>query len=131
MLTKFGGIMSKFTTPLIGEWNDEMTKFTLRESFVYYVGSLNSNDKIEIPVGYVTDFASVPEKLHWLLHPVGPYGKAAVLHDYLYDKGLRTKKVADLIFLEAMGVLKVPKYIRYTMYYAVKYFGKGNYDKNV
>lgn len=121
--------MSKFTTPLIGEWNDEMTIFTLHDPFVYYVGKLNSDDKIEVPAGFQTDFASIPKNIHWLLHPVGPYGKAAVLHDYLYDKGLRTKAEADLIFLEAMGVLKVPKYIRYAMYYAVKYFGKGNFGK--
>ena len=122
--------MSKFTTPLVGSWNDEMTIFTIAEPFVYYVGNLNSNDKIEVEVGFKTDFASIPTLFHFILHPVGPYGKAAVLHDYLYSKGIRTKKEADLIFLEAMGVLKVPKHIRYIMYYAVKHFGRGNYENS-
>lgn len=121
--------MSQFTTPLVGEWNDEMTNFILREPFVYYVGKLNSDDKIEVPAGFPTDFASVPKKLHWLLPPTGRYGKAAVLHDYLYEYGIGTKEKADYVFYEAMGVLKVPNFIRNIMYYAVKKFGVGNFKK--
>lgn len=121
--------MSRFTTPLVGSWDDDMTTFTLRESFVYYVGELNSDEKIEVPAGFETDFASVPRYFQWLLPSVGRYGKAAVLHDYLYYTGIGTKAKADYIFYEAMGVLKVPKYIRNIMYYAVRKFGQGNFKK--
>lgn len=37
-----------------------------------------------VPKGFVTDFASVPEILQGLIPPTGRYGKAAVIHDYLY-----------------------------------------------
>lgn len=121
--------MSKFTTPLVGSWNDDMTLFTLSESFVYYVGCLNSNEVIKVPIGFVTDFASIPKCFQWLFPQIGKYGKAAVLHDYLYDKGIGTKERADYIFYEAMGVLKVPNYIRNIMYCVVKRFGVGNFKK--
>ena len=121
--------MSKFTTPLVGSWNDDMTFFTLTEDFIYYVGSLNSNEYIDVPVGFTTDFASIPKCFQWFLPQVGKYGKAAVLHDYLYSEGIGTKERADYIFYEAMGVLKVSKYIRMIMYLVVKKYGVGNFKK--
>ncbi|EOV0254218.1 DUF1353 domain-containing protein, partial [Salmonella enterica] len=42
----------------------------------------------------------------------------------------RTKKEADLIFLDGMTVLGVPKWKRTVMYLAVRVFGRGNYEKN-
>lgn len=37
--------------------------------------------------GFVTDFASIPKPLHNVLPPTGPYGPAAVLHDFMYRTG--------------------------------------------
>lgn len=121
--------MSKFTTPLVGYWNDDMTLFTLTEEFVYYVGSLNSDDRIDVPIGFVTDFASIPKYFQWLYPQIGRYGKPAVLHDYLYSNGIGTKERADYIFYEAMGVLKVPNCTRNIMYFVVRKFGVGNFKK--
>ncbi|WP_348919765.1 DUF1353 domain-containing protein, partial [Escherichia coli] len=59
--------------------------------------------------------------------PQGPQGEAAIIHDWLYDNALRTKKEADRIFLDAMKVLKVPAWRRSLMYFAVRLFGKGKY----
>ncbi|EFQ2560931.1 DUF1353 domain-containing protein, partial [Salmonella enterica] len=42
---------------------------------------------------------------------------------------LRTKKEADLIFLDGMTVLGVPKWKRTVMYWAVRLFGRGMYGK--
>lgn len=36
-----------------------------------------------VPVGFITDFASVPRFLHWKVLPYGAYTRAAVLHDWL------------------------------------------------
>lgn len=36
-----------------------------------------------VPTGFVTDFATVPRFLHWLVLPYGAYTRAAVLHDWL------------------------------------------------
>ncbi|EMW4560706.1 DUF1353 domain-containing protein, partial [Salmonella enterica] len=50
----------------------------------------------------------------------GKYAKAAIIHDYLYDNALRTKKEANLIFLDGMTVPGVPKWKRIEMYLAVR-----------
>lgn len=43
--------------------------------------------------------------------------KDGIIHDYLYDNALRTKKEADLIFLDGMTVPGVPKWKRTIMYW--------------
>lgn len=40
---------------------------------------------IHVPKGVLTDFASVPQFLQWLVPSTGTYTLAAVLHDYLCD----------------------------------------------
>ncbi|EDF4587438.1 DUF1353 domain-containing protein, partial [Salmonella enterica] len=72
-------------------------------------------------------------RIFWtLLPPDGKYAKAAIIHDWMYDNALRTKKEADLIFLDGMTVLGVPKWKRIIMYYAVRLFGRGSYsERNV
>lgn len=40
-------------------------------------------DTFTVPSGFVTDFATVPRFLHWLVSPYGAYTRAAVLHDWL------------------------------------------------
>jgi len=40
-------------------------------------------DRFTVPVGFVTDFATVPRFMHWKVSPYGPYTRAAVLHDWL------------------------------------------------
>lgn len=83
---------------------------------------------ITVPAGFVTDFASVPKVLWNLLPPTGPYGKAAVIHDYLYRSyGFSSKIVADAIFLEAMKALGVGRCKRNVMYLAVHLFGGHSY----
>ncbi|EDY2733297.1 DUF1353 domain-containing protein [Salmonella enterica] len=53
----------------------------------------------------------------------------AIIHDYMYDNALRTNKEADLIFLDGMTVLSVPKWKRTVMYWTVRIFGRGSYIK--
>jgi len=117
--------MSSFTTPLRGEYNDVMTLFTLTEPFEFYdvAGKTYS-----VPVGFTTDFASIPKWLRWLIPPTGLYGKAAVLHDWLYRTGIVSRRRADFIFLRAMRVLGVPKWKRRAMYRAVRAFGQKYYQ---
>ncbi|EBE6564298.1 DUF1353 domain-containing protein, partial [Salmonella enterica] len=74
----------------------------------------------------------VPRIFWTILPPDGKYAKAAIIHDWMYDNALRTKKEADLIFLDGMTVLGVPKWKRIIMYYAVRLFGRGSYsERNV
>lgn len=117
--------MSSFTTPAIvkikGSYN-----FELVQDFEYYITDKNG-EKIVVPKGFITDFASVPRIFWNVIPPIGKYSKAAIVHDYMYDFALKTKKEADLIFYEAMEVLGVPKWKRLIMYWAVRVFGRGEY----
>ena len=79
---------------------------------------------IHVPNGFVTDFASIP-KAFWSFigGPAGKYGPAAVCHDYLYFTQTTTRGYADATFLEAMDVLGVKFWRRWTMWLAVVSFG--------
>ncbi|EJQ4279471.1 DUF1353 domain-containing protein [Salmonella enterica] len=122
--------MSKFTTPAILEML-ERYMWRVYEPFEFYLSDDNS-DVIEVPAGFVTDLASVPRIFWTILPPDGKYAKAAIIHDWMYDNALRTKKEADLIFLDGMTVLGVPKWKRTIMYWAVRVFGRGSYsERNV
>lgn len=118
--------MSSFTTPadlrIVGQYT-----FELVAPFEYHVGEYPSEEVIKVPVGFVTDLASVPRVLWAIVPPHGKYAKAAIIHDYLYVQAYKSKAYADGVFLEAMGVLGVPKFRRKLMYMAVKLFGRGNY----
>lgn len=93
---------------------------------------------IVIPEGFVTDFASTPKALYSIFPPVGIYNKATILHDYLYShdsinyENLSLKEqraIADKFLLQALEVLKVPKWKRNAMYLAVRLFGKKHFKK--
>ncbi len=119
--------MSRFTTPaileMLGHYN-----WRVYEPFAFYLSD-DESDVIEVPAGFITDLATVPRIFWTLLPPDGKYAKAAIIHDYLYDNALRTKKEADLIFLDGMKVLGVPKWKRIVMYQAVRLFGRGMYSQ--
>jgi hypothetical protein len=118
--------MSSFTSPADLRLLDSY-RWMLLTDFVYHVGDYPSEQIILVPAGTVTDLASVPRILWAVFPPHGKYAKAAIVHDYLYEKGIGTKAEADRIFLECMGVLSVPKWRKKLMYWAVCLFGKGNY----
>lgn len=88
--------------------------------------SLRSWEKIVVPAGFVSNGTSVPRILWSIFPPHDYYVKAAILHDYLYNKGIGTRKEADLVFYEALGVLGMPKLLRKGFYYAVRWFGRRN-----
>ncbi|EHT5012411.1 DUF1353 domain-containing protein [Salmonella enterica] len=119
--------MSRFTTPAILEMLGHYL-WRVHEPFTFYLSDDNS-DVIEVPAGFITDLATIPRIFWTLLPPDGKYAKAAIIHDYLYDNALRTKREADLIFLDGMTVLGVPRWKRMIMYYAVRLFGQGMYGK--
>ena len=133
--------MSSFTQPLQLEYQDGR-RWLLIHPFTYEIGSEGSGRSISVPAGFVTDFASVPRFFWRLLPPTGKYGKASVLHDYLYQGGGVTEEVmeqdhtftvispvtrkqADDIFLEAMIVLGVNTWTRRMIYWGVRMGGKG------
>lgn len=87
--------------------------------------------QIDVPVGFETDFASVPRPF-WVVFPRDDkWTKAAVIHDWLYnrrgkydpDKPALKREDCDKTFLEAMDTLGVDLIHRRSMYRAVRMFG--------
>jgi Protein of unknown function (DUF1353) len=116
---------TSFTTPceveLVGLW-----KFKILTEFEYHrfqYPAKNEKDIIKVPVGFITDFASIPRIFWTIVSPIDEYAKAAVIHDYLYYTGMFSKAESDLIFKEAMKVLDVKEWKIFCIYNAVKYFG--------
>ncbi len=84
-----------------------------------------SYGEIRVPMGTVTDLASIPRILWMILPPFGRYSQAAVVHDYLYKSGLFTRKEADKIFKELMLRYGTYKWKANVMYRSVRIFGRG------
>ena len=130
--------MSSFTDRLIVSPNDNFSSWTIVERFRYWLVRLHVGDVITVAEGSTTDFASIPRILWSLLSPYGLYGKAAVIHDYLYRLGgvvnvaedgmpLRMRKFSrsecDQIFYEAMECLGVGWFTRHIMWIGVRVGG--------
>lgn len=116
--------MSAFTENLIVSPLPDGKTWVLRKRFSYDVGEEGSGETIEVPAGFITDFASIP-RLFWMIYPKwGKYGNAAVIHDYLYwmQEKKYPRKRADEIFYEGMLVLDVRKFTAKILFWAVKYF---------
>lgn len=89
---------------------------------------------IEVPAGFVTDFASVPWGFWNIEPPLGrDTGKAAVVHDYLYaTRGLGgrfSRAQADGIFRQALGELGVPAWKRALLWTAVRLGGADGWGR--
>lgn len=115
--------MSSFTTPLIVSPLPDGRRWRLFRSFSYHRGSRYSKDIITVPTGFITDFASIPWVLWSWLPSWGKYGKAAVIHDYIYQTHCKTREEADKIFYEAMLVGGTKKWKAGLMYYGVRIGG--------
>jgi Protein of unknown function (DUF1353) len=78
---------------------------------------------VTVPVGFVTDFASIPRVFWSLLRPDGKYTYPAIVHDYLYWTQTRPKGEADEILKFGMEDFAVEAISSATIYDAVRLFG--------
>ena len=85
---------------------------------------------ISVPVGFVTDFASIPRIFWSMLRPDGNYAYAAVIHDFLYWTQLTTRENSDMIFKLAMGDFKIPESKANAIYAAVRAGGGKAWNHN-
>lgn len=115
--------MSRFTSILLVSPLADGSTWVLMRSFGYDVGDEGSGDQINVPIGFQTDFATIPRPFWAILPKWGKYGNAAVIHDWLYWTQTRPRPAADGVLLEAMGVLGVGAVTRYLIYGAVRAFG--------
>lgn len=84
--------------------------------------------RIVVPVGFVTDGASVPRIL-WNLYPPfdGDYDAAAVLHDYAYQHSVAlalTRSQADSLLRDGMVATNTAARKRWAIYWGVRLGGK-------
>lgn len=114
--------LSLFLLPLTLEYLDGCS-WRLVKPFTF--GSVTLERVIELPEGFQTDFASIPRVFWNLLPPTGSYGKAAVIHDFLYRTPFyATRAQADLVLLEAMTDLGVGWWTRQIIYRGVRLGGR-------
>ena len=100
----------------------------VREPLTYKIGI--SQDSVTVPVGFVTDLASIPPALQSLIQQNGPYLLPAVVHDYLYWKQTCTRAQSDKILRLAMIEHAVPEAERFAIYQAVHFAGSFAWDEN-
>lgn len=83
------------------------------------------------PAGYVTDFASIPWYVSWIINPFGRHAEAAVIHDWLYTLGKpgdrKNRLMADKAFIRALRLLEVGWMKRLVMYFFVRVGGNKGY----
>lgn len=121
--------MSRFLTPLRTEQADgaaDGSDLVILLSPLAFESDLLSR-QVVVPMGFKTDYASVPRLplAYWLFGGVAR--QAAVVHDFLYGQGELPREQADRVFLEAMSVSGVPAWRRWPMFYAVRAFGGPHY----
>jgi hypothetical protein len=94
----------------------------------YRVGA--TNDQIIVPAGFVTDRASIPYLVQWLIPKDGRHSVPAIIHDYLYWTGTCTQRQADRLLMHAMADSRAPSWQRRMIYKAVDLFGGSAYSQN-
>jgi hypothetical protein len=121
--------VSAFTGVLtITEYHAAEYLWAIEQPLIYEVGELGSGQIITVPPGYITDGASIPRYLWVFLPSWGKYSRAAVVHDFLctlLDRGVPhpqapTRRDADVVFYEAMGVCKVSLPVRLILWAGVR-----------
>ncbi|MCM6773254.1 DUF1353 domain-containing protein [Nocardia sp. CDC159] len=88
----------------------------VREPIVYQ----GRQQRFVIPAGFLTDFASVPRVLVWLIPRYGAYTRAAILHDYLCQSGVVSLRDADGLFRRVLREAGVSLPQRWMMWTGVR-----------
>ena len=99
---------SKFKTSCRVEVSDRSGMFVLTDALIYYSERLGRD--IIAPIGFETDFASIPCLFRSIIKVNGKHRKPAVIHDYLCENGEKegvTQSESDHVFQEAMDAVDV------------------------
>lgn len=115
--------MSQFTQILLVSPMDDGKTWVLRRNFCYRPED-SAAELIDVPIGFMTDFASVPWFVQWFIPKWGKYGNAAVIHDWLYWSQIYSREASDHILFEAMNVMQVDAFRKYFIFTAVRWFGQ-------
>jgi hypothetical protein len=92
---------------------------------------ISSNARaVDVPKGFVTDFASIPRIFWSALRPDGLYAYAAIIHDFLYWTQTITRKESDRILRMCMRDFAVPAKTIEIIYRAVRFGGEAAWRNN-
>lgn len=115
-------------SPLLIPFGDSQD-WIVAEDMTYVIGS--TSERIVVPRGFVTDFASIPEGLTpFGLTAHGQYSRAAIVHDYLYWSQGCTRSQADRLMVIAMKESGTGTVNENLIYRGVDLGGQGAWDAN-
>jgi hypothetical protein len=122
------GFRSDFDSRYVGQ-RDGRPVFRLLAPLIF--DSAVAGRQITVPIGFETDLASVPRWVGTYLLAGGKAVRAAVVHDYLYERDRVTRQEADAVFLEAMDIEQDPEeaWRRWAMWAAVRAFGWAPFNR--
>lgn len=88
-------------------------------------------EMITVPIGFYTDFASVPRFMPLAYACLGDTAhEPAVVHDWLYYAAITTREMADNIFLEAMKLKGMSAWRYEPIYWGVRAGGWAAWNKH-
>ncbi|HEX8593852.1 MAG TPA: DUF1353 domain-containing protein [Pseudomonas sp.] len=114
----------------LGRFADRRYWLTRSISWIPDADSPPNLEAVVAPVGFVTDFASVPSIFWSILPPDGLWAYGAVIHDYLYWDQSTTRDEADEILDACMKSFGVSRFKRLSIKTAVKLAGWAAWDGN-
>jgi hypothetical protein len=118
--------MSAFLSPLRVEEVDEFAGLWKLTAPLRYASDLLGRD-VEVPEGFVSDFASIP-RLPFVYWAEGGRGdKSAVLHDFAYTSQFVDRATADKLLREALLASGYGEGVAGTFYAAVRLFGSSHW----
>ena len=110
--------MARFTedVKVVNHLSGRVHQWELCEPMTYRLLDREPSEVATAPPGFKTDFASVPRPFWFWIAPWGRHGRAAIIHDFLYQLGAVTdpaagtlrrpsKRESDRIFRQAMADL--------------------------
>ena len=131
--------MSSFTSPLVVAPLGDGRHWRLDRPFTYRIGSRYSRRLIRVAKNFLSDFASIPKFIFWLLPWWAKFNKSSILHDWLYKVKqimgkIITRQEADDIWYEAMGIEfrhhKSGRFVAFIEYWGVRLFGFLSWHKD-
>ena len=111
-------------------FSDEIYAITKPISWIPNPGSAKNLKQVEVPAGFITDFASVP-KIFWSILPRdGVYVYPAIIHDYMYWMQDGTRDLADETLREGMQDFKIDTVSINAIYWGVRAGGGSAWTGN-
>lgn len=104
-------------------------EWVVLDEFIFW--SAGQQREIVVPQWFITDLASIPAGMRWLIGVNEKHRLAALAHDAGY--GLHKDEDRhhwDEIFLDFCKMQGVPVWKRHSMYYAVRWFGRSAFKNH-